>query len=836
MTHGAAVTIHARTSQIAAFAGLALAMVLPLQGHAQSDAPQKNSDVSSAAPPSVDSGNDSNSVLKNLKEIISSGENVPPEPDVTKIESTNEPAIEAGKDAPSLDVIPVAKSPAEPMDQHGRQLEEIVVTATKREESLREIPATIAVMGGESLERSGAQGIEDYLKQVPGVTQLDEGSGARRITIRGVAADTGTNATAGTFIGDVPFNDPYLPRVSPDPNPFDMRDVEVLKGPQGTLFGGSALNGAIRYVPNPAALDVWSVKAYSLYDQVSQGGNGMTYGAAVNVPAGDKLAFRVVGHIRKTPGWVDSTGTNQDDVNKIDQNGMRALMTFVPSEQWHISAMAMQQNTHFADLAFVNNTQGNLERDDTPRASPIRNHYDLELLNIEYAFEKFTFTSETSRTDKKYHAFVDQSSMLVSHNPPPLEAAIDDNHTQSYMQEFRLTSNPGAYDSLQWLAGAAGYRGHMHEQTDLTLTSLQLPVGGDQLQALLPPSVLPGLTGIITEDGSINLLRYIPDVRATELALFGEATKTFWDDLDITLGLRFYKYRSPGTQTASGLVAIIVPTDDPTQITQKIFHREVSEQGVSPKFAVKYRFSDEISLYFSAARGFRYGGIQTTPSLPTASIPSSYKSDSVMSYELGLRTQWMDSTLFVDITPFYIDWKNPQLQQITPDGQFSFIDNVGGAKSEGVEMTSSYLTPIEGLSLTVAASWTNTVTTVPFKSSSGATIAPGTLWPLTPHWQTATTLAYQQPIGPLVAGVSLAHTFTGRAYSDLEKSVPLFDYSSLDLQMSLSSPEWVGHPQLTLNFNNLTDGRATTGVVAGSTSNIFLERPRSLIARFSVEF
>lgn len=823
--HGAAAA-RVRCSRLGPLIGVTLASILPVQGHAQSDATAQAAETAATS-------TDSTSVIDALDDILFSQTEQPEaQPPADNAEPV--PIIELG-DAPRGTDSSVPDPLPERPDT--RQIEEIVVTATKREASLREIPVSIAVLTGENLEKSGAQGVEDFLKQVPGVTQLDEGSGARRITIRGIAADSGTNATAGTFIGDVPFSDPYLPRVSPDPNPFDMKDIEILKGPQGTLFGGSALNGAIRYVPNPAELDVWSAKAYALYDQVDDGRYGMTYGAAINTPIGDKLAFRVVGHTRESPGWVDNTQTHQDDVNDIRQTGMRALMTFVPDDRWRISAMAIEQRTRFADMAFVNNRQGDLERDNTPRKSPVSNRYNLELLDIGYEFERFTFTSQTSHTSKQYSAFVDQSSRIIAHRPPPLLAAIVDNSTKSYMQEFRLTSNPGEYEGLDWLLGAVGYRGDMHEQTDLTLTNLKLPIGGDVLQALLPPGVLPGLTGLITEDGSLNLLRYIPDVRASELALFGEATRTLWDDLDLTLGFRFYRYHSPGTQTASGLVAIVLPTPGmPTQITQKVFHREVDEKGVSPKFAAKYRITDDVSLYGSVSRGFRYGGIQTTPSLPTASVPAVYQSDAILSYEIGLRTQWMDSTLFFDVTPFYIDWKNPQLQQITPDGAFSFIDNVGGAKSEGVEVTSSYLTPIPGLSLTVGASWTNTVTTVPFKSSNGEAIAPGSRWPLTPRWQTATTLAYQMPVGPVLAGAALAHTYIGRAYSDLEKSVVLFDYSTLDLQVSLSSPGWPGNPQLTLNLNNLTDERATTGAAAGSSDNIFLQRPRSLVARLAVEF
>ncbi len=162
---------------------------------------------------------------------------------------------QSAPDAP-LETIPVQPTSSEPEKpapaekaDTSTSLETVVVTATKRRANPRDLPATIDAVRGDDIEQRGYQSQEDFLKLVPGVTFYNDNITANRITIRGIGADLVTSNTTGVFLGDVPFEDPTLPRVTLDPNPFDLERIEILKGPQGTLFGGSALNGAVRYVP-----------------------------------------------------------------------------------------------------------------------------------------------------------------------------------------------------------------------------------------------------------------------------------------------------------------------------------------------------------------------------------------------------------------------------------------------------------------------------------------------------------------------------------------------------------------------------------------------------------
>ncbi|HVT37257.1 MAG TPA: TonB-dependent receptor, partial [Nevskiaceae bacterium] len=326
---------------------------------------------------------------------------------------------------PGVPTIPVQSQAAaepEPAEAGPRaaQLDEVVVTATKREANPRDLPASVSAVRGEDLEKHGYQGQEDFLKLIPGVTFANDTVTANRITIRGIGADLNTSNTTGVFIGDVPFEDPTLPRVTLDPNPFDLARVEVLKGPQGTLFGGSALNGAVRYVPQDPELGSWEARTFAQYEVVNQGGMAPVAGAAVNVPAGDTLAFRLVGFHRNAAGWVDDLQRHLQDVNTLVQDGGRLMALWQPDGRWKVSAMGVVQDTRVADSSITDNRDGRLSRSDTPQASPINTRYDLETLGVQYSFPAFDILSQTSRTSKHFGGIEDASRIgNLTDNPPP---------------------------------------------------------------------------------------------------------------------------------------------------------------------------------------------------------------------------------------------------------------------------------------------------------------------------------------------------------------------------------------------------------------------------------
>jgi iron complex outermembrane receptor protein len=738
--------------------------------------------------------------------------------------------------AEQLDVIqlpPEQSAPVAPAADEPVQLEEVVVTATKRATKVRDIPSTIAVLSGEQLEREGVQSIDQIVALVPGVNLTDDGQGqAKRVTIRGISADTNVNFTAGTLFGDVPFSDPFVPKVQLDPNPFDMATVEVLKGPQGTLFGGSGLNGLIRYVPEAPQLDDYHAKYFTQFTSYpGNGGSGMSYGGMVNAPFADNTAaVRVMGFYRDAPGYIDNTQTGKSDINSATQYGVRAMLAWVPDENWKITLLGTTQKLKQDDVAFTDNFDGKLQRGNTPRPSPTDSEYTLGNLGITRSFEWGDLISQTSYFEKQFDAYLDSSRIALG-GAVPLLSAVDHNRSNGVSQEFRAVSAPSE-SPWKWLVGAFYY--------DMKVKDCAEAGAAEGLPSLPLPSQLTGLLATPCKGNAnkigdtLDIAQLVGDVDVQEDALFGEVTRELGQYWDLTLGARAYRTQSGGTVSTAGLLYSAQNLGMPAH-----HDASISEDGLSPKASIVFHPTDDVRAYFTAARGFRFGGPQLGASTPTTSVPTIYKSDSLWSYELGLRTDWFDRSLRFDASVYHIDWKNPQVSQMSSDGLVTFINNVGGVEGNGAEVTLRYLFPfVRGLSLESSASWNRTVTTEEFTAASGTAVPSGSPWPLSPRWQTTNTLAYSLPVGNWELGTSLRHTYAGHACNTIECTAQVFGYRTLDLNVFANPLDASYWPQLSVTLANLTDERGyaniTTNPTLGDTVNYIA--PRSLVVRLSGNF
>jgi iron complex outermembrane receptor protein len=599
----------------------------------------------------------------------------------------------------SIAVSPNEPQPEQPTRERGddsRQLEEVIVTATKRAESVRDIPASITAFSGKSLEDEGQLNLMDYIQRTPGLTVNQSYPGLSRFTIRGISTETTPTSPlptpVGFFIGDTAFTDPYLASIIPDLSAFDLAGVQVLKGPQGTLFGGAALSGAIRYELQDPVQGEWQVRGFAQSSQPDQGSLAMTAGAAVNVPLlpDDNLAMRLTYIRRNYPGVIDQPRSDGRNVEKADGDQYRAILLWEP-EDWKLKLTHLSQDFH-AD----NTAGGVVESVDGPRRNdvfvidmPADNRFDLDSIELGYDFESVHVVSLSSYITKDVSETRDSTYALIGKPPagypPQLGFANPVVETsKAFSQELRLQSTDGG--PFKWLVGGYYYAYKLDFSLGVTTPQSELLLGQDSaLQQLL------GQLGVSADPlaDNLSLLQATSDAKSGEEALFFDLTYTLWDDLDLSAGARLYDTTVEGNLYGTGLL-LRVENNGMAVAT----HSKINEKGVNPKFSATWHINNDMSLYAQIAKGFRFGGLQLAPSTASNGVPPTYKSDTLWNHELGLRTSWLDHTLNADLTAFYIRYRNPIINQATTGIPLAYNDNVSAAISQGLEASLLWNTPI----------------------------------------------------------------------------------------------------------------------------------------------
>ncbi len=697
-----------------------------------------------------------------------------------------------------------------------RHLEEIIVTATKREQSSREIPVSISALKGEDLERAGARDLKDYLMQAPGITLVDSEYGearGRNLTVRGVGPGSYTglgNQTMGQFIGDVPMTDPFGNFGAPDLDPFDLKTVEILRGPQGTTFGASALNGAIRYAPNEPELDNFLVRGFIDRVSVEDGGADQTYALALNAPTGSESAIRISGLLQNAPGLYDNLKRNTPDADTRRKWTARAAWRWEPTEKLSVNLMGLKQQSHVDDVLLADNPDGRFENNYKVGPSFIDFGFSLASVDTRYRFDDWgTLVLQGNWQEKRSKGDVDSNLSLTGGVGIETIRGPFDYSTRGNSQELRLVS-PGGGD-WDWIVGVfrRDYQATVHAE-------VALPIGT-----------------VLSSD--------IDPLNAKETAFYGELTRHLGTHWEVTAGARRYTTSLRGAQITS---ALGVPYKT-TPVGQ-------DESGISPKFSVSYKPNDDIMAYATLARGFQFGGINTTvaplsfqnPATGTP-IPTSYDSSVLWSTEVGVRTDWLDKTLRVDLALFDIRWSEAQLQQQT-GGQVSndpYVDNVGKVRIRGAEGSFTWLTPLQGLTVNVNASYTDARTSEDYDRGDGEIIPSGTTLPAVPKVQTTTTLSYNTMVGPWLGDASLNYAQWGPARGDLQNSYSIFDFGTFGLNFNVARPDFRMMPSVTLGIANLTDERGLVGRVVpqgstplGPVATWNYIRPRTISMRLTLQF
>ena len=704
------------------------------------------------------------------------------------------------------------------------RLPTITVTAQKRTENIQDVPMSISVIGGYQLENIHATDFSDYLTQVPGVNLISSGSGQTQIVMRGITSGSRQpNSSVGTYVDDAPFGSSTIYAVgallTPNIDPSDLQRVEVLRGPQGTLYGSNTLGGLVKFVTRPPDTHNLTGRVQLDASSLDHGGNGYGTRVMLNLPlVSDKLAVRANLYKRRDPGYIKDIGMGKSDVNKADINGGHMQLLWTPSQRTSLRVAALFQNLDSPGQAnggvdvipyTLQPIYGTYVSKHPPGTGTLRLGYHLyyATLSTDFGWAKLVATSSREKLDfNQNFDLTDAYGPILGPifnlpNPGFSERApITENKST---QEVRLQS-PEKQD-LAWRVGL--YYTHETSQYHETVLSFDSVTGA--------PIALPTLASID-----------IGPARFTEWAGYGDVTYHFTPRFKFMVGARYSHDQTRYSQTGGGL--LVGPSS---------FSTTGSDHPTTWLVNPSFKLDDNVLLYARIASGFRPGG----PNLgvpPGLGAPVTFGPDKLVNYEAGLKSTLMQDRMMFDIDAFYIDWSQIQLESNV--GGIGFLSNGGKAKSQGVEAAWTYR-PASGLTLDANATWTDATLTQ--HTPPGLVGAKGDRLPYVPRWSANIGAQYDFPIGNGWSGyLGGNYRYVGARLTDFQ-SLPnarynLPSYKVLDLRAGLNYGNWT----FGVYVKNATDSRGisilsfeTTDPTASPYAATYVQ-PRLIGVSASVDF
>lgn len=636
----------------------------------------------------------------------------------------------------------------------------IIVTANRRRETLLEVPQAISVLSGETLRDLGADSFSDYARFVPGVEFAELAPGATRITVRGISNELTVGvSTISYYVDEIAITSPSQVG-QPDFKMVDIARVEILRGPQGTLYGEGSLGGTIRIVTNQPELDRWGGDAELTVGTIDNGGTDLMGNAVLNIPiVRDVLAVRLVGIYRDEGGWIDNVapGFEQEDTNEARTRGGRVSLLFTPTDRLTIRGMAVFNRLDVDNANIINSGVDFIGNGLTSRTDD----YDLYNGTIEYAFGGFTLTSATSYLDRDaVSQAVDPAATIGTINfiggllgaaPVTRSTAFTAAGNRNFTQEIRLVSTGNG--PLQWIVGGF-YRDGRSSSNAFRVLDSELTFGPGNPYGQPAGTPVPG--GILTNFSSVD---------RTDYALFGQGTWAVTDRLDLTYGIRWFDYNQSVVSGASGgFVGFTNGVFEPAP-----FVGDRDEDGFTHRAAISYSINNRTEVYGSVSTGFRSGGINALNPIP--GIPEGYTSDDTINYELGGKFILAEGRVRFNTALFYIDWNDMQAELFNPLVQIAYVANVGAAHSMGIEAELT-LTPMRGLSILMSGTLQEAETDSSFGGSSGGTVAAGARLPFVPQWKFGVAADYNWGLTRSLNGVLHGDiSGVGASFSRLEPGV-----------------------------------------------------------------
>jgi outer membrane receptor protein involved in Fe transport len=695
-------------------------------------------------------------------------------------------------------------------------VEELVVTADKRQEQIRNVPMSVTALTGETLDKLVDRDFADYAALVPGLTLTPTEPGASRVTLRGLNAG-GDASTVAVYVDESPFGSSSgLVNGSinaADFDTFDMQRVEVLRGPQGTLYGANTEGGVIKFVTTPPDPGAFA-------GALEVGGQDVDHGQAVasvdgmiNAPMGAKAAIRISGFYEDLPGWISDPLLGQNDVNRGSKYGGRASVLLEPTDNLSIRLTAFVQDIHDqgtpdidVDPVTLEPLHGDLTQERATN-EPSRFLYQNYNATVNWDMHWANLISSTTWGSDDTFQKDDETAVLgptlTAVFAMPLGSYLDETvNDDKFTQELRLISP--ASNRFEWQVG--GFYTYERGLIAQSVYAFNTPSGS--------PSALP-----VLEAASVASTYQ-------EIAGFVSGTYHFSPAFDIEAGGRYSHDNQTGTENTSGLL-LGAPANYADRSSEDVFNYSV---------APRWHLNDSTMLYARFSNGFRPGGPNVLPPAAPAATPRTYGPDSTVNYEAGVKTSLFEGRLSLDVAGFLIDWKNIQLIEVVD--MFGVNGNGGTARSDGVEWDAT-LVPIKGLTFSLTGAYTDAVLTSDAPAVGGVS---GDRLPWTPRLSVTLDGEYDWPVfDGATAFVGGTWSYIGDRTSDFMLATPPFltapSYDTVNLRGGLDYRRW----RIEVYAKNVGDTRgiinlSTAGAVFDGGRTATIVQPRTVGVALSAKF
>ncbi len=700
-----------------------------------------------------------------------------------------------------------------------RFIGEIVVTAQKREQLAQEIPISLVAITGERLETQGIQDVEELRDSIAGLEIVNVQPGSNRFASRGVTVVGGsieTNSVVGYYVDEVPVS---ASGQGPEFALWDVERVEMLRGPQGTLFGEGSMAGTLRVITKKPDFTQFSARLGGNLSSTTDGGANGSLRVMVNVPVSDTFAVRILGGYINNDGWIDIPGLDEEDANTREQVDFRLAARWAPTEKLIVDASFMGQELDLG-AEYTSTSYGLLDPiEQLPAAlppgylTPTDTTNQIANLTLTYDLGWASLVAATSYFDYESDWVIDITPFLplffgpgtggTTRNTPHAESTL-------WTQEVRLASYGDS--RLDWTVGAFYKDSERLDQRNF--------------QFFLEDAF--GIPGFDLTD----FYSTVENSESTSYSVFGEVDYALSDTMSVQVGLRYYSDERD--------YSILYPLD--SMIFGSVAGTRIEAAGDDTDFAPKLSFSwmpnGDVMLFAKASKGFKSGGTNYNSGVSDL-VPNDFDAEELWAYEIGAKTN-VSSAVTANVSLYYNDWTDLQLSFVTPDGLFPFAANAGSARAQGGELELFAVVPDSGLSASLSVAYTDAEITEEVRNAVGGVVAEkGNTIPLSPEWSSNIALDYRTPITSRLDGVARASwAYRTETYSAPD-NVPYQindDYSQVGLSLGVSTDRW----SVDLYADNLLDEDSTifkyNRVVAVPLTWSTYVRPRTIGIRYTVSF